>query len=653
MRQYKLIRALLSLIPFAAPGAGEPAWLASPEVLRGNPAIPVEVIRGYVFEDTNGDGRRQTEEAGIPHVKVSNGIAVVLTDDSGYYELPVRPDMNLMVVQPTGWQTPVDKRMVPQFSYIHKEGGSPVPLRFGGLEDSGPAPTVVNFPLRRKADSETARAAVIGDSQTYSNAEIGYFRDSVLTDLLSYPGQDPDFLLYVGDVVGDDLDLLDRILGVGAAAGKPQWLVHGNHDLDFDATSDADSSDTWRRIFGPNYYAFEEGNALFVVLDNVVYPCGEDDLAMPGRDFCTEGGYPTYNGRVPEEQMQWLENLLDKTPRDRLVVLVHHIPFVSFVDANSTKHQTDNLLEIYRLVKDREALSLSGHTHTIENQSPGQMFDGWDRSVGIDGIKFRHIIVGAASGSWYQGDLNYRGVPMSFQRMGAPKGMMILDFEGSGYREHYLGAGTSPDKTMWVDLNTPRFRNWFDTLMEWMAQTPSQERLEQVPPLSINDLGDNRLLTPDDLEEGVWITANVWIGSAENTVSVSLNGGEQIMMERTQSGSGESVNRGAEWADPFASQRQLGVARGALRSTSGIDRNQGYEVFRGSPMGSAFPQPMRSVADRNMHLWRARLPASLPTGTYTARITNTDRHGKPSVEVMLFEVAPERPPLRWRNEPWR
>ena len=652
MKQTLLIAAFLALVPFSGLSAAE-AWKASPEVLPANPGVSIKTIRGYVFEDVNGDGERQADESGVASVKVSNGLAVVLTDDTGYYELAVRPDMNLSVVQPSGWEVPVDERMVPQFFYIHKEGGSPNPLRFGGLPDTGPAPAEVNFPLRRKAASKSFRAAVIGDSQTYSNAEIGYFRDSSVVDILSIPGQEPDFLLFVGDVVGDDLGLLDRVIRVGAVAEKPQWLVQGNHDLDLDALADADSSDTWRRVYGPNYYAFEEGGALFVVLDNVVYPCGEADMAMPGRDFCAEGERPTYNGRVPEEQMEWLANLLEKTPKDRLIVFAHHIPFVSFVDPDSTKHQTDNLLDIYSLVDDRKALSLSGHTHTMENHAPGQMFDGWDRSVGIDEVKFRHIIAGAASGSWYLGDLNYRGVPMSFQRMGAPKGVLMMDFEGSRYREHYLGGGVSAEKVMWADLNTPRFRSWFETLMEWNASASRPECLENPPPLSINDLGDNRFLTPEDLQEGVWVTANVWTGSAENTLSLSLNGGEPVMMERTQSGARDSIKIGAEWADPFTSQRQLGVARVALRSTSGIERNQGYEAFRGSRMGPAHPQPMGRVSDRNMHLWRARLPADLPTGTHKARISNTDRNGKTTTEVLLFQVATERPPLRWRTEPWQ
>ena len=212
-------------------------------------------------------------------------------------------------------------------------------------------------------------------------------------------------------------------------AGAPQWMAHGNHDYDFDARTDADSADSWRRIWGPNYYAFEMGQALFVVLDNVVYPCGPEDVAT-GHDFCAEGRRPTYNGRVTETQLTWLENLLSQTPDDRLIILSHHIPFVSFVDAASNKHQTDDLDRIHALVGGRPALSLSGHTHTIENHAPGQIFEGWSENTATGPLPFRHIIAGAASGAWYQGDFNVDGNPMSLQRMGAPSGYLNLDFEG-------------------------------------------------------------------------------------------------------------------------------------------------------------------------------------------------------------------------------
>ncbi len=620
--------SLLSLS--ASPGL----WIAGPEVLR-DPSGRGETIRGVVFEDGDGNGKRSAGEAGIPGVMVSNGLIVVRTDADGAYELGVRPDMNLTLVQPSGWTTPTDHRRVPQFFYIHKEGGTPETLRFGGLPDTGPAPAEVNFPLRRSGGDPRFRVAVIGDSQTYSHTEVGYFRDSAITDLMRYGGA-VDLMLYIGDVMGDDLELLDRLLQIGATVGAPQYLVHGNHDLDFDARSDAHSADSWRRLYGPEYYAFERGEVLFVVLDNVVYPSPEED--------------GSYNGKVGQIQMAWLENLLGLVSPERKVVFAHHIPFVSFTDSHSRRHQTDNLEELHRLVSGRSALSLSGHTHTLENLAPGESFAGWEEKTGVKVLPFRHIIAGATSGSWYQGDYDVFGVPMSLQRLGSPKGVLLLDFQDRKVMETYLGLGLGNGIGQWVDLNTPAFRAWFDAIIDW-EEEPESER-DPLPPFSIQDLPDTRIVTREDLQAGVYLTVNVWAGSRETEVIAELTDGTVWKLMRTQQGNGEEGLRGAEWADPFAVKRQLSVARFAYRSRSGEMRNQGFEAFRGRSFGPAAPQPMGSVANRNLHLWRVRLPADLSTGVHDVTVTSLDRHGRMHSTPFLFEVYESRPPEKWRKEVW-
>jgi hypothetical protein len=633
---------LVLALGLALPGAAlADRWEASPEII--NPGAGGETIRGYVFEDANRNGARDRGEAGVAGVLVSNGRDWVRTDENGAYEIAVRDDMDLTIVQPSGWRVPTDHRLVPQFFYTHKPGGTGYDMRFGGLPDTGPAPEAVNFPLIRDgAAGEAFTCAVLADPQTYSNDEIGYLRDGVVTDLIKAGLGSSDCLLLAGDVVGDDLGLLDRQLEVTAMANAPQWLVVGNHDIDFDARSNADKADSWRRIVGPNYYAFEMGQVLFVVLDNVDYPC------EAGRDWCG-GERPFYNGIVSETQMTWLAGLLEHTPEDRLVVLAHHIPFVSFVDAASDRHQTDNAAEIHALLAGREALSISGHTHTTENHAPGQIFEGWAEQTGIGPLPFRHIIAGAASGAWYQGDFNVDGVPMALQRMGAPMGHMRFDFDGVNYVERYIGTRIDPRRGQWVALNTPDFRAWFDAIMEWTGEN-WRER-EAIPPLSINDLPDTRILTPQDLAGGVWLTANVWAGSAETRVSARLPDGATLTLTRTQEGEGEAPRIGAEWADPFAIQRQFSVGRYALESRSGDDRAQGHELFRGSQFGPAPPQPQRALADRNMHLWRAQLP-QLPEGVHRIEVTSTDRNGLVFTDTLIVEVRSERPPRRWRAELW-
>jgi hypothetical protein len=383
------------------------------------------------------------------------------------------------------------------------------------------------------------------------------------------------------------------------------------------------------------------------MLDNVVYPCGEDDVAQ-GRTHC-EGDRPSYNGRLTETQLAWLERLIAETPEDRLIVLSTHIPLVSFVDATSGQHQTDAIERVYAMLQGREALSLSGHTHTIENHAPGQLFDGWTEQVGARPLPFRHIVAGAASGAWFQGDFSVDGVPMALQRLGAPAGHLRLTFDGTTYTERYRGARLGPERGQWVGINTPSFRDWFDAIIAWRSEEASER--PPVPPRSIHDLPDPRLLTSADFDAGVWLTANVWAGSAETTVVAELPDGQQLVLERTQAGAGEAARVGAEWADPAATARQLSVARYAYESQSSDERAQGVELFRGRSYGPAPPRPQGSIADRNMHLWRAELP-ELPVGAHRITVTSTDRHGHTLTDTITIEVRDERPLRYWRAEPW-
>ena len=603
-------------------------------------------LRGMVFSDLNGDGQRQDNEPGIAGVLVSNGLEVTVTDAEGRYELPVRTDMDVTVIQPAGWRVPVDERQVPQFAFTWKAGGTPEPLRFGGLPDPGPLPERIDFPLLPAPQGDQFRCAIVGDSQTYSNDEVGFFRASTVVDLLDEGLSDGDCMIYVGDVMGDDLDLLDRLMRVGAAVGVPQWLVFGNHDLDFDATEMAHSADSWRRMAKPSYFAFEIGQATFVALNNVYYPCGEDDARLPGREFCLEER-PRYNGRVPDIQMQWLENLLAHIPEDRLIVLLHHIPLVSFSDAHSVVHQTDNAPEIHALLQGRPALSISGHTHTVENLEPGEWYAGWQENVGVGPLPFRHIIAGAASGAWWQGNFDIDGIPMALQRLGGPRGVVMLDFDGVEFRERYRGSRLDPRRGQWVALNTPRFRDWYETLDAWMRQ-PEGER-DPVPPVSIHDLGDTKLLTPEDLEGQVFLTANVWMGSQATSVRARLGQGEWFALERTQDGQGEAPRTGALFVDPFAMQRQASDARRAIVSRSGEPRTQGYETFRGRTNDGP-PRPQgRSLSDRNVHLWKAPLPADLPLGVHVFEIESTDRNGQRFSDLLVLEVKGTHPPRFWRH----
>ncbi|MEO0823056.1 MAG: metallophosphoesterase N-terminal domain-containing protein, partial [Pseudomonadota bacterium] len=447
-----LCTSALTLPWLALPaGAKDPTYIGAVEAVAGPNAD--NRARGTVFRDTNRNSRLDDGEAGIEGVLVSNGLEVVATDATGYYELPAYDDMNVFITKPAGFVAPVNARQVPQFAYVHKRAGSP-PLRFGGIEATGPLPAAVNFPLIADDAGDRFDCLVFGDPQPYSNREIGFVRETAGRLLAARDNSETECLLFEGDVMGDDLSLYRRFQEVIAVGGVPQYFVPGNHDLDFDATLDGDSFDTFRREWGPEYYSFDIGQVHFVVLDNVRYPCnGIDD-----HPFCDLSGKPDYNGVIAERQLQWLANDLEKVPADKLIVLNAHIPFVTFTNADNPKHQTDNLAALVEIIGDRKTLGLAGHTHTTEQILPGENYAGWEAATGVGPQRFHQIITGGLSGSWWAGDLNERGIPHGTQRLGSPRGYYRIAFDGTDYVDTYLTFAGDERRQMHASFNTPRFR---------------------------------------------------------------------------------------------------------------------------------------------------------------------------------------------------
>ena len=156
-------------------------------------------------------------------------------------------------------------------------------------------------------------------------------------------------------------------------------------------------------------------------------------------------------------------NDLAHVPKEKLLVISAHIPFVTYTDATAQKHQVDNLDEMYAIVGDRPALGLSGHTHTTEQIVPGEHFHGWQENTGTGPARFHQIVTGAVSGSWWAGDLDDAGIPHATGRLGSPRGYYVLDFDGAGYVDTYVRFGGRADEQFHASFNTPRFRRWAAT----------------------------------------------------------------------------------------------------------------------------------------------------------------------------------------------
>lgn len=587
---------------------------------------------------------------------VSNGKEVVLTNHRGKYKFKkkfYRDDMNIFVSKPACYDLPVDENNVPQFYYIHKQYGSSKELVFGGLPATGKPPKRINFPLIKNECNDKFSVAIAGDPQPYSNIEVGYVRDTIAKELADR--KDIEAIIVEGDVMGDDMGLLPRFLNNLSAANALQYLVVGNHDIDFDADTDADSSDTFRNIWGPNYYSFTIGKVHFVTLDNTTYPCSATDPDGKADDrwsFCDTG--KTYNGRIPEMQLQWLENDLKYIPEDYLIVISYHIPTVSFIDQEAYKHSEDNAKRLYEILgyelengewtQGRPALALSGHTHTNEQLRPGELYEGWTKTSHNFPMPFPQIIAGAVAGSWWSGDFNDGQIPESYQRLGSPKGYYLLSFDGNQYVDEFKASGKPIEQQMSLSFNSPDFRDWFSVLSNWHFDT--SETKSEIPPVSSNNLGDNKMLRPSDLAETNLII-NVWNGSRDSEVWVQFDNLDPVLAERTQKGEGEGM---LETLDPFALRRQLSVLRYALKSTETDenevwnaelgDRSDGFELFNASMFmaGSQQPLPDWTWTDQSSHIWTTPVPEELADGIHRVVVYTMDIHEHKYKESMLFEV---------------
>lgn len=373
---------------------------------------------GYVFEDSNQNGKKDRREKGIENVAVTNGLEVVLTDVNGKYELPVGDDDIISVIKPAQYKVRKNDDNLPQFFYIHKPKGSPK-SKFKGVEPTGKLPKSVDFALFPTEENDNFTALVFADPQPYSLEEVDFFAKGIVAELEGI--ENVSFGISLGDLVGDDLSLFNPYIKAVKRVGIPWYNLLGNHDLNFDAPTDKLADETFEAHFGPANYAFNYGKVHFIVLDDVLYP--------------DPRGGRSYWGGFREDQLQFIENDLQHVPKDHLVVLAFHIP-LSEPDADNFRDKDrERLFELLQPFP--HTLSLSGHTH-IQKQDFFGKEEGW-----LQEKPHHHFNVGTTSGDWYSGKLDEQGVPISTMRDGTPKGYAFINFEGNQYNVNYKAAGKS------------------------------------------------------------------------------------------------------------------------------------------------------------------------------------------------------------------
>ena len=532
----------------------------------GLPERPA-VASGLVFEDRGGTGVRRAGDPGIAGVLISNGRDVTRTDAEGRWRLPVADGDSLFVIKPPNWTTAIGPGGIPRFSYLHQPHGTPatIPFRYPGVVPTGPLPASIDFPLQRQDESARFEALLLADTQPENEAELTYLRDDIVARTL---GIGAAFAINHGDVVSDDLSLYPRYLHLLGATGIPWHHCPGNHDMNSDARNDRHSRETWKRIFGPRHYAFQYAGATFLVLDNVHYRGYNPGLPMSG----------TYCGRIGEEQLRFVRNVLAHVPPEQLIVLSMHIPLTTFQDsANPADNTADRCALLALLSGLPHTVSFSGHMHVSEHH-----YLGAEHGFGGPGLH-HHQVLAAASGSWWGGPRDFSGMPVAVCPDGAPNGFHLLSVDGSRYTTRFVPAASKGAAQLRVLVAGPQ--RWRNALA---AHPQASDPLG--PPLDAAAL------------DAHYLVVNVFDGGPTT----------QVVYELATPGPGEVPMHRAAMVDPYVA-----------------------ELFAAHP--ATLKPWVRAVA--SSHVWSAPLPAGLKPGAHRLTVRVRQARGQEELAHLVLEVA--------------
>jgi len=410
----------LTLLMFVAP-----AWAQSPGCNAG-----------VVFVDRNGNAQRDRGERGLAGVKVSDGMQIVVTDDAGRYSLPVIDGRTVFVIKPAGYRVPMRADGMPDF-WRHLRTQAGPALKYGGIpvQETGCHDFALQpQPLRKGGNLDVL---VFADPQTKSLVDVGYYQRDVIASVQGMHAP-ADLGISLGDITHDDLSLYSALNRATATLGQPWLHVAGNHDLDFDAPRDEDSLLTFRNIYGPDTFAWEEPQAVFIGLDDVIYRSGRDG-SRP------DGGYI---GGLREDQFAFLASYLATVPKTKRVVIGVHIPFFDAVPGKETFRRADRE-RLFAMLQDfPDVLLLSGHSHT-------QRHVLHDAATGWHGAKPLHEYnVGAACGAFWSGVKDALGIPDTTMADGTPNGFATLQIAAD--RSYRLAWHPARDVDAQIALHVPK-----------------------------------------------------------------------------------------------------------------------------------------------------------------------------------------------------
>ncbi|MGL5914042.1 MAG: metallophosphoesterase N-terminal domain-containing protein, partial [Bacteroidales bacterium] len=242
-------------------------------------------------------GRVSCQNNPLSNVPVTDGVAIVYTDDKGEYILPTTSSSKyIYYTLPTGYQSPI------------VDG---VPLFYNQIK-STEVQQQIDFELLPSSQSQEKHAFIVwADPQVLFKKEFELL-DKVVTDVKqTIANLDvPVHGISVGDNVFDVLDFFPLYKKSIAPLNIPFYQVLGNHDMNYNKYSNDKSDSSYTEAFGPSYYSFNVGKIHYVTLKNVFYI---------GKSY-------NYMGYIDGPQLDWLKKDLSTLKAGSTVIVSLHIP---------------------------------------------------------------------------------------------------------------------------------------------------------------------------------------------------------------------------------------------------------------------------------------------------------------------------------------
>lgn len=210
------------------------------------------------------------------------------------------------------------------------------------------------FDLVKTDDSGDYSIIAVSDPQTKTKKHFSQFSAEPMADLCEAAGGLEGAVagIILGDICWDSLELLEDYKKEIVRTGVPFYPVVGNHDHELEAKGDLQTTAEYRKMMGPENYAFCLGKDVVIVLDNIIYD--------------TQKKYK--EGYAPHV-LAFVEGLEELLPEDADLYIAQHGTTYRWFEKERWVVSTTELLDI---VKDRKVSFISGHTHISNNMIYGE-----------------------------------------------------------------------------------------------------------------------------------------------------------------------------------------------------------------------------------------------------------------------------------------